>query len=342
MSSAPSCNKTAEPVRGSQNAQAELKWNISTKESKTTQRSDSQDRAINSVAILIFDDQDRLENSYFENGVTQGKLSGIIRTSMGIKTILAFANGSDDFRSNLKNISYLDEINDLTSSLVDDNVTGSFLMAGKMEGVDVNSPSFDLNIQVSRLVARIEIHKITHAISEETDNVTAGQRFMVKGIYLINVPGDLNFGDANPELWYNQLKCNNENPSIFADHGIDFVLEKNESYETPHYFYCYPNPCTNAACTDGVWCPRPTRLVLECWIGEDGEENISYYSFEMPDIRKNPDVEKLSSNMTYSITSCRITRRGSDNPWEDIPVGSISISISVKDWESGASYEYTI
>lgn len=338
-----SCNKQTSPSAGPQIpvAQAELNLSVITNSTKTTQRSDENDKAINSISILIFNSHGDVENLYFGTVDSQGKVDTTIRTSMGVKTVWAFANASDNFKDKLMALTDLESMKSLTSELKEDNTCSSFFMVGKKANVDINAASVDIDIQISRIVARVEIHKITHNISAESDFVTAQRRFVISSIYLINAVGEYSFGEDEPTIWCNQLGCYDAEFSLFADLNFDAVLEYGQSYETPHYLYAYPNPYDNFGCVDETWCARPTRLVVECWVGEEGIEDICYYSFEMPN-GKDPKIQALSANKTYSITSFTITRFGSETPYDDIPVGSASITISVKDWETGESYEYTI
>jgi len=340
-----SCNKTTSPsaadeIKSPAPGQAELNLRVVTNATKTTVRSDAQDCAINSLAVLVFSDDDALENIVFGTVDSTGKFNSSINTSMGVKTVCVIANGSQDFYDRLKGINDLEDYSAMYSFLHEDNATDSFFMVGKKEDEDIDKESYDLSIQISRIVAKIEIQKITYAVTEETDFQLSKENFKLNAIYLVNIPVKYLFNGGAPTEWFNCLNCDETITNLYGDFDIDFDLKKEKTYDTAHYLYCYPNPYTNTGCEDFCWCPRPTRLVIECSRGDDGD--VVYYSFEMPNAKQNANVTQLSSNKTYTITSCTITRSGSSEPWESAPIGSIALSITVKDWETGASYEYTI
>ena len=62
-----------------------------------------------------------------------------------------------------------------------------------------------------------------------------------------------------------------------------------------------------------------TKLVVEASL--DG--HTCYYTISLPG---------LQSNKTYTISSLKITRPGSDNPDEEITSGECPFSIEVEDW----------
>jgi hypothetical protein len=85
------------------------------------------------------------------------------------------------------------------------------------------------------------------------------------------------------------------------------VIAAGSSYTNEHYFYCYPN------LTD-----TKTRLVVEAVVGG--------YTYYYP---VTLDAVDANTSYDYNLT---ITRLGSDSP--DVPVeeGTVTFTVTVKDW----------
>ena len=84
-------------------------------------------------------------------------------------------------------------------------------------------------------------------------------------------------------------------------------VSNGDSYNTEHYFYCYPNATATK-----------TRLVIEAEVGG----YTYYYPITLNAVEAN-------TAYTYNLT---ITKLGSNSP--DVPVadGTVNFTVTVKDW----------
>lgn len=270
--------------------------------------------ALNTLQVFVFRSDGTLEISV---GGTSGNVK--LECSTGQKDIIALVNAPS-----------MDDVTDKKTfeskvSSLTDNQAGSFVMYGS-RSENVSMESGTVEIQVARLVARISVHKITNALSSEQYR---DAELELRGVYLLNVAGDAKYsGGHTPSVWYNRQKVEPHPELLTEDMDINSKIEPGRSYNTSHYFYCYPNPVDSDS-VDSNWSPRYTRIVIE--VSLDGK--TYYYPISIPGIQKNH---------TYRIEELVITRPGSLDP--DIPVTleEAIFNISVSPWETGVSESVTI
>ena len=201
-----------------------------------------------------------------------------------------------------------------TSSLLSGNSSAGFEMIGHQDEVDLPDDS-PLTIDVHRLAARVVIKKITRAF---TVSSLAAKTFSLAQIFLINVPGDINYGEtAAPTLWLNQRGYNDDLSYITYDTPAA-TLANNASYSYVHTFFAYPNPTVNDS-ESTTWSPRHTRLVIKASIGSD----IYYYPITLP---------VLEANKSYEIEELILTRPGSDSPDKPVSFADCTFQINVTGW----------
>ncbi len=167
------------------------------------------------------------------------------------------------------------------------------------------SRSEDVTIPVYRVAARVAILQIFNdAIGSEGGTLT------IKSIYLLNVVGDAALGSAietidySPTTWYNKSMNEESEESSFYSGELNFDLTLGAFYNTPHYFYCYPNP-TQSDCfiidRYGTWKERYTRLTVAAKLnGVD-----TFYTVTLPGV---------NSNHSYEITKLTVTGLGYYTP----------------------------
>lgn len=258
----------------------------------------SGENAINDLQILVFDSKGRLETYKRGSGNTMS-----MTCTTGEKRIAAFVNSPGQ-------TSVLRE-NELASLVTDlaDNSTGGLVMAG--ETSVVLSASCNVNINVSRMAARVRISKIENAMALAQHRK---MQFEVKAVYLVNVAGDKAFfSDSEPAVWYNKSSHDAGAPAFLYDSVQSGKVAAGGAYTGSHYFYCYPNH-TATDTSDKTWCARKTRLVVE--VALDGE--IYYYPITL---------NAVEGNTTYSY-ELKITRPGSMSP--DMPVEDAVVEVTVK------------
>lgn len=201
-----------------------------------------------------------------------------------------------------------------TPSLLSANSGTGFQMIGHQDEVTLPDDS-PVTINVHRLASRVVIKKITRAF---TVSSLAAKSFTIDQIFLINVVGDINFGETNtvPNVWFNQQAYASEQAAFTYD-APAASLANNASYSTVHNFYAYPNPSSDSDAA--TWCPRHTRLVVKATLGTD----VYYYPITLP---------VLESNKSYEIEELILTRPGSDNPDKPVSFQDCTFQINVVGW----------
>lgn len=251
------------------------------------------DAQINDLQIFVFD-----RNGIYETS-SQGSGSALSLTcTSGEKKIVALVNAP--LVTGVGNIA---ELRSKTSDLKD-CAAGNIVMAGEI--TQQLTASSTVTMQVERLAARIGVSRITADFALEQHKQLP---FEVKAIYLINVAGNKAYlGEGDPTVWYNESGYVPETSPLFLhDYVTAGQIADGGTYDTSHYFYCYPNATATK-----------TRLVVEAKAGE--------YTYYYP---VTLDAVEANTSYDYNLT---ITRLGSDSP--DVPVeeGAVTFTVTVKDW----------
>ena len=289
---------------------------------------------VNDVQVLVFDSTGAL-NAYVD---ADTKTSGIsISTTAGSKTVWAVVNGP--------NLSSITTLSSLQSTAVDlgansTTETTGFVMAGSTT-CTVGSSAATANIAVKRLVARVALQKINNSLPGSYGALT------VNNVTLINIVGNQNLaGTASVSTWYNKMGRKDgatatgqiidgstyvaSHPTLtFKSVGSAVANGGSLTPTTPYLFYCYPNSTTtDATGWSSSFTARKTRLVVAATIG-----GTKYY---YPVVIDTP-----ARNTAYTV-ELTITGLGSTDPDKPVQKGSITASVTVEGWASGAVYNETI
>ena len=267
----------------------------------------SNEDRINSLQVFVFRPDGTLD------AYASGNLSELVLDcTAGNREFVAVVNAPDISRISLKS-----QLQAAVSRL-DDNSPGSFVMSGS-SSIDVSEAEKEVEISVARLVARISVKKVTNALSAPA---YAGTDIRVTGIYLSNVAGDRPYlSTGTPSLWLNCLGTKADVPSLLYSGRLSYSISNGKSYAAAHYFYCYPNAVAEDT-VDSSWSPRFTRIVIETQIA-----GKTYYY--------HASIANIESNHLYEIENVQITRLGSPSPEQPVEAGSVSVTVSVADWEEG-------
>ena len=289
---------------------------------------------VNDVQVLVFDSTGAL-NAYVD---ADTKTSGIsISTTAGSKTVWAVVNGP--------NLSSITTLSALQSTAVDlgansTTETTGFVMAGSTT-CTVGSSAATASVAVKRLVARVALQKINNSLPGSYGALT------VNNVTLINVVGNQNLaGTASVSTWYNKMGRKDgatatgqiidgstyvaSHPTLtFKSVGSSVANGASLTPTTPYLFYCYPNSTTtDATGWSSSFTARKTRLVVAATIG-----GTKYY---YPVVIDTP-----ARNTAYTV-ELTITGLGSTDPDKPVQKGSITASVTVEGWASGAVYNETI
>ena len=289
---------------------------------------------VNDVQVLVFDSTGAL-NAYVD---ADTKTSGIsISTTAGSKTVWAVVNGP-----NLSSITSLSALQSTAVDLGANNTTETtgFVMAGSTT-CTVGSSAATASVAVKRLVARVALQKINNSLPGSYGALT------VNNVTLINVAGNQNLaGTASVSTWYNKMGRKDgatatgqiidgstyvaSHPTLtFKSVGSSVANGASLTPTTPYLFYCYPNSTTtDATGWSSSFTARKTRLVVAATIG-----GTKYY---YPVVIDTP-----ARNTAYTV-ELTITGLGSTDPDKPVQKGSITASVTVEGWASGAVYNETI
>jgi hypothetical protein len=289
---------------------------------------------VNDVQVLVFDSTGAL-NAYVD---ADTKTSGIsISTTAGSKTVWAVVNGP-----NLSSITTLSALQGTAVDLGANSTSeaAGFVMAGSAT-CTVGSSTATASIAVKRLVARVALQKISNSLPASYGALT------VNNVTLINVAGNQNLaGTASISTWYNKMGRKDgatasgqiidgsthaaSHPTLtFKSVGTSVANGGSLTPTTPYLFYTYQNPTTSDATGwSSTFTARKTRLVVAATIG-----GTKYY---YPVVIDTP-----ARNTAYTV-ELTITGPGSTDPDKPVQKGSITASVTVQGWASGAVYEETI
>ncbi len=280
---------------------------------RATDIADKNESAISDIQLFAFNSDGSID-SYAKESTSKFTL----KVTAGTKHFIALVNCPD--------LGTVGSKTDLlaTVSLLKNNASDHFEMVGELADQTVNSDAA-VNIIVKRIVSKVVIEKISTAFSSP---YLADQEFKITGIYLTNAVASCNYAvDAKEDLvWVNKNKMETDNPAkALTQDTLDATVTASEPYVGEHRFYCYPNPAGKDS-TAEEWSERYTRLVVQTTLGG----TVGYYSIRIPDVGRNK---------IYTIKELKITRRGSNNPYEDITTADAEFSITVADWETGSTIE---
>ncbi len=244
-----------------------------------------------------------------------------VQCTVGQKEIVVLGN-APDMSSKVK-------LSDMKSSrsYLSHNAIGSLVMEGSK--IVQLTASSSVTVNVRRIVSKIRFKSIVTRFEQDGYN---SLDFKLKSVYLINVPADKTYLSTSslslgvvPQTWYckDEFSGDVEGCGPFLYHALnDKVLQPAVEYEMGQVFYCCPNPYVSESYTD-PWQPRPTRLVVEAYIGN----KECCYPITLPELKQNA---------IYDV-SLVVTRPGKTDPSSDMDKYDESFKIEVLGWDNGGT-----
>ena len=290
----------------------------------------------NRIQLFVFDSAGDL-NIYKDLGTSA---SASVSTTQGEKSVWAVVNGAD-----LSAVKSLSELKAKTVDLSANSTTAAtgFVMAGSST-CTVGEGTASCQVTVSRLASRVALVSVKNSLP-------AGYGAMkIERVWLSNVVGNQNIeGTASPATWYNKEGRADEstrNKTHIIDGGtykascpdltfrsVAQSVANGQSYSpsTPDLLYTYANGSTAApAGFSSTFAAQ--RAVLVVAVTVNG--HLYYYPVTL-------DSGTIARNSAHTV-ELTITGLGSDDPNKPVEKGSISASITVAGWETGATYSETI
>lgn len=272
---------------------------------------ENNEKAVSDIQLFVFDSKGKID-SYAKGESPTFQ----VKVSTGTKDFVALVNCPDLGDKGTK-----EELMS-TVSYLKNNGLDHFEMVGELAGKtitadDAAAPALELTVK--RIVSKVVIKKISTAF---TSPYLDSLDFKVTGIYLTNAVASNSYAVDKKEFdWVNKNGKETENPAEALTYDVvNQQITIKTPYEVEHAFYCYPNS-TETDSAEKDWSPRYTRLIIETTLGE----KVGYYSVKIPNIERNK---------VYTVSELVVTRRGSENPWEDITTANAQFTIKVADWDT--------
>lgn len=311
-------------TQGNTNGKSSVKVNVSSKPAtKALGVTSDSEYDYSSVQVFVFNEDGSYDTDGYATVDTDGKYKLELMVSYGKnKPFYAVTN-----HEKLTSIASEDDFLDVVSELKENSV-GSLVMLGKVK-TDVED-NFSLTIHVSRLVAKVELDKISVNFTNKTNT-----SLTVRAVYLSNVNSEVSFGGEAPAAaadWLNQRGYSSSACNSILYESWTKTIADMASDNTVHVFYCYPNPVVEDTHDEvNAFTQRCTRLVLDTDHG--------YYHVDLSD---SSLTNGLESNKVYLIEEIIIKGEGASTPEEHPQSTNATCTIRVVDWETGASYTETL
>lgn len=309
------CVKNEQPSACAEKKTVELEVSVPAYATKA----DGGESDISDCQILVYSlDTGMLEAYAHTDGIGA---SVKIQCTVGQKEVVVLGNAPD-----MSSAVRLTDLKVARSSL-SHNSLGALVMEGS-KIVSLTASSSE-TINVKRVVSKIRLKSVVTRFEQSGYN---DLDFKLKSAYLINVPADkaylstpsLSLG-VLPGSWYCKDEFSGDvngcEPFLYHDMNGRSLTPAVE-YQIGKVFYCCPNPYSAESYSD-PWEPRPTRLVVEAYIGTQ----LCCYPISLPELKQNA---------VYDV-SLVVTRPGKQDPSSDMEKYGEMFNVTVLDWDTGAS-----
>ena len=348
------CNKLPVPspeVTTDENGYCELKLCLADNAlTKVTGDPAAGETVIRNVQIFVFragaDDKSSMLDACLAKGFdtalsASGTYSDIsLKCTVGKRHIYAIVNADANYTSD-GSVGTLADLLAKTMMLSGMN-SDMLLMTGCERGVTLNALNQTQTVKVYRSCASVILQSVKNEMQSAVYQKAAS--FIIKKIYLTNVPARINFGMTLPasslkdeNAWYARQGAETvagNRKLIYDELSSDAYLEYKSVYNTQHTFYTFPNDCADVS--GGSWSPRATRLVIEAKYSDGTAWHDCYYPITL-----YKSGEGLEANRQYKV-NLTINRPGSDDPDKPVEFSTLSGTITVANWENGTTYTETI
>lgn len=309
-----------------------MKASITTKAAATD--AEAWEEAVNSVQLFLFSDDGSLYKYHvLSSAEITAAAAEFDRVKTGAYTVAAVLNSQDD----LSSVATLEALHATATSLGDNSTTVSsgFLMYGEISSVSVTGSGGTANVEVYRFPARVTLVSVTNAVAGGAKTVDVKAAILINGFgawklattdsptEAVNPAGEsggsiiLSADDAD----YGEL--------TFAGFGASGTSVSSSGTAFGNRFYSFPKAAVQ---TDRFGSETGGNVRLSVLASVNGGAD-TWYPVTLP--------EGIERNKAYDIR-LTITGAGSDHPNTPVVSGTLSASITVKDWTSGGEYTETI
>ena len=290
---------------------------------------------LNKMRVLIYDSNGYLYKD--ESLSTPFTSKTIPNVKVGTYSVYAVANTC----AALSDVSTAIALKATAITLSDCSLTAStgFVMFDGRNSVQVYSGDTpaQANLEVLRYPARVRLVSVKNELPSSLGGLTVKNVMLINGFssWTMGISGNP-IGPVNPagrkggtgDIIATAANADYADYSFKEVPSSDHTLANGAAAKSYNYnFYSFPNPVTSdvtgAKATGGK-----ARLVVTATFN-----NKTYYY--------PVTLDKLERNKSYEV-QLTISGAGSDDPNRPVEKGSMSVSIAVKGWVSGADYTETI
>lgn len=347
---AAACNK--QPIEGDGDGLLTVTWGeeFETKGSTTTLTGEKQ---INSLVFFVFDHNGMLDIAHTCTSAEISAKSASIEVKTGTKTVYALANFTGTPATNIMGAATISQLEAVAFDL-SMNTTSNFAMWAKKTGVSVTTSGGSTgNMSLARYVAKVALKSVKNSLPAPYGTAT------VKQAFLCNVVGNQNVaGNAALSTWYNQQATSDH---AAANHvigtgsytaqcagltwktpGTSVASGATHTYSLTDqngvYFYGFSNTVTTLPGTTGYTNPfTQTCSVLMLVVTIKG---VDYY-YPIP-LTKNSSKLNANTDNTVDVTIVGLGNTLEEGPFNRIEKGTLTATVTVSDWTTGASYSESI
>ncbi|MBQ0086934.1 MAG: FimB/Mfa2 family fimbrial subunit [Bacteroidales bacterium] len=310
----------------------------------TKAASNTNDGTLVNVQVLVFNTADELYRHYsLSSAEVEGRSCELKNFKVGTYSMYVVANGPDLSLTVGNRAELLSTAIELGGN---NDPTVGFVMCGMREGVVVTADtSTPVTVEISRYVSRVTLSSIKNNLPKSFGSMTVNYAF------LSNVAGNQTIaGNAATTVWYNRDGRKDEDSrdnghiigvgayaascpeNTYADYSQ--TVSNGNSITSPKYFYAYPNSLnTRGNGFSDPYVPKATSLDLSVTFIVSGTQHTYYYNVPLQGTAAAPGILR---NYDYDVKVI-ISGEGADEPGKWVEKGSISASITIKDWTDGAS-----
>ncbi len=277
-------------------------------------------KTVKTLEIFAFNEDGSLDAyQLYDGGGTpldiQASTNSSIVVATGVKDIYVVANSHKT--SELGTVKSLSELMAKTSNLKSENVN-DFTMVGSELNRTI-SGNVTIPMELNRLISRVILKKVKTAFT----GGFAGMELTDVSAYLINVNTNSSFGATDAvgsSIICDSQYVPSDNSGFTIGNEVIHSGMNNISTtwnETKHFYYCYANNSSD----------KKTMFVIE------GKLNGTTYYYPIA-ISNNPEAEDylLGNNLSFEINDLVISRAGSNRPDVEVDKGTISFTLTIKDW----------
>ena len=298
-----SCSEKNVELPQSEGNEELVTFSVSIPGLETKSVGDVDEKKVNSLQVIVFNKYGVYESSAYGTGTSLS-----LTCTAGQKRMVALVNTNTE-----ENLANYEELSDRHVYLKDMGPNDLVMLGDTLVTVAAKKP---INLDVRHLSSKITLESVRLKFTNQQHKKLS---FAVKAVYLTNVAGDRKYiSSSTPATWYheNAYDKNNTTPFIYDFIEGGHALADGETYDTDHYFYCYPNSTATK-----------TRLVIEAEIGG----NTYYYPIVLDEVLPN-------NQYSYNVI---LTRLGIDSPDGSLDKSVYTVNVTMKDWKNNST-EVTI